>query len=99
MRLSKYPWTHNKLCYFLCLIVYLHVLRALNQSSANNLTCFATIRGIHLNFFSAEWGYSLPIEYYDSIKGLLSDSYIIVDKLFIHIVQGGEMVIVSVKHI
>ena len=33
-----------------------------------------------VNFF-AEWVYSLPIEYYDSIKGGLSDSHSVISQL------------------
>ena len=31
--------------------------------------------------FSAEWGYSPPIEYYDSNKGRLSDSYSVIGQV------------------
>ena len=33
-------------------------------------------------FFFAEQGYSLPIEYYDSIKGCLSDSYSVIGQVW-----------------
>ena len=44
------------------------------------------------NFF-AELGYCLPIEYYDSIKGLLSDTYSVIGQvwmLFIVTIYSGH---------
>ena len=37
---------------------------------------------VRIFFFVVEGGYSLPIEYYDSIKGQLSDSYLVIGQVW-----------------
>ena len=44
------------------------------------MQCFPTkVLG---NLFFAEWGYSLPNEYFDSIKGRLSYSYLVIGQVW-----------------